>query len=213
MAVQWPLFGGRKKPVATAAELAETTEKNVAALEAKIELNDKHIDAIKQSMAKMPNQNSATFKTSLEKWKTLETTKKTLMVQLKQLTGQSNTISQIAFATQNAQTTIAAAEVMKQSVKELKEVTKAIKKVDIYDIQEDAKEALDDIAEANTMLTDRSYGGVTEDIDDDDLLAQLNDVSEPTSADDYLPSVPRTEPVPAPEPARTPSSRVKLEEA
>jgi charged multivesicular body protein 5 len=161
--------GKKPAPAPSLADTCEVLEKRGDHLDAKIQKLDKELLGYKEQMAKLrpgPAQNRI-------KQKAMQTLKQKKMYEQQRevLSNQQWNMDQLQFTTETTKATIEQVNVMKESAKVLK---KEMKKMDISSI-EDLQDELADLYEDSNEIQEimgRAYG-VPEDIDEDDLEAEL----------------------------------------
>ena len=176
--------------IAKVDERADTIEKKVAKIDAEL-------IKYKEQMKKMRNGPSK----NMVKQKALRLLKqkKQYEKQIEGMRNQSFNMDQTNFTTQMLKDTKVTVDAMKTGLKEMKREYKKVDIDKIEDLQDDMADMLEDANEIQDVLG-RAYG-MPDDIDEDDLEAELDALGDEMALDDSsfldevnVPSVPAKEP-------------------
>ncbi|KAJ3289895.1 hypothetical protein HK104_007147 [Borealophlyctis nickersoniae] len=200
-------FFGTSKPQGpkpTIVDAINSTDGRVDSVEVKIKKLDAELLKYKDQMKKMregPAKNAVK-----QKAMRILKQKKLYEGQRDQLMQQSFNMEQASMATENLKTTLVTVDAMKSANKELKQQYKKINITKIERVQDEMEDLLEQANDIQETLG-RSYG-LPEDVDEDDLEAELDALGEEFMEEEETPSY-LQEPTYAPE---MPSSATLHEE-
>eukprot|EP01112_Ceratiomyxa_fruticulosa_P007880 TRINITY_DN2052_c0_g1_i1.p1 TRINITY_DN2052_c0_g1~~TRINITY_DN2052_c0_g1_i1.p1 ORF type:complete len:215 (+),score=61.52 TRINITY_DN2052_c0_g1_i1:339-983(+) len=194
------IFGTSKPavPPPTLDEANKRLDLRVGSVDEKIKKLDAELAVYKQQLAKArPGPAQTGIR---QKAMRVLKQKKMYEAQRDQMVSQQFNMEQTQFVTQTLQDTIVTVGAMKEGAKTMKQQFKAVKIDDVYNLQDDLQDLLDDSNEIQEVLS-RSYA-VPGEVDEEDLDAELEALGEELTLEqeDSLPSylkmanAPQTEP-------------------
>lgn len=187
------LFGTSNKekvPKATLNDAITSVDEKVDALEVKIRKLDAEMMKFKDQLSRMregPSKVKDINLQSIIKQKAMQVLKQKKMYESQKdmLMQQSFNMEQTNFATENLKNTVTTMETMKNASKQIKKEFKNIKIDKIEDLHDDLSEMLEQANEIQEVMS-RSYG-MPEDIDEQDLEAELEALGEDSLFADEMP--------------------------
>jgi charged multivesicular body protein 5 len=166
------LFGTTKPkvPLPTLGAVVEKTDKRAAVIDEKLYDIDGKLRVLQKKMKSLPESSSA-YKSTKRRAMELLQRRKLLESQSGQLRSQGFAVEQVAFASENALSTIETVKVMEKSNKDLKKLVKLLNPDKIAELRDDTEDYLDDLGEVQDLMG-RTYGGV--EADEDELNEELD---------------------------------------
>ncbi|KAJ2785425.1 Vacuolar protein-sorting-associated protein 60 [Coemansia javaensis] len=204
--------GKAKAPKPTLTDAIASTDARVGAVEVRIKKLDGELAGYRDQLQKMrdgPAKNAVKQRAmrALQQKKMYET-------QRDQLQQQSFNMESAVFATENVKNTMTTLQAMQESNKVLKKQYKSVDIDKIYDMQDEMAELMEQANEVQELMG-RSYG-LPEDLDEQDLEAELNALSNDLDFSEEAPSYLADVGAPMPEllpeaPDAAPAPRVPAE--
>lgn len=164
-----------KKPKATLDDATTSLDKRGGEIDMKVDNLNMELNKLKMQMKKQ-RKGSPAYKATHRKAMTVLKRKKMYEAQREQVYNQSFNIDQTKFACDSAKDTAVMVEAMQNTQVQLKQQYKAFDMDKIEDTMDDMEELMEMGNEINEMMG-RSYG-VPDEIDEDELEAELADLDD-----------------------------------